>query len=128
MRFIHGFDMDRHGPNISANTSHFGRVIMRALKRHIAPCNACTTTGWPPSRLNTLFSAPHLLQLRVASLWLPPEQRSLPGDSRVRALYNALFIRFRASFERLGLRFLIAGWSVVTLLAPKDIASTLNRR
>ncbi|MFM0339269.1 hypothetical protein [Paraburkholderia fungorum] len=69
-----------------------------------------------------------MLQLRVASSWLPPEQRSLPGDSRVRALYDALFIRFRASFERLDLRFLIAGWNIVTLLAQKDIASTLIRR
>ncbi len=98
-----------------------------ALKRHITPCKACTTSGWPPP-LNTLFSVPHLLQLRVASLRMTPEQRSLPGDSRVRALCDALFIRFRASFEGLGLRFLIAGWSIVTSLAPKDIASTLILR
>jgi hypothetical protein len=113
-----------HGANESAmvaNTRNFGREIIRALKRHIAPCKACTMTGWPPPPLDTLFPAPHLLQRRVASLRLTLEQRSLPGDSRIRALCDALFIRFRASFERLGLRFLIAGWGIVTVLAPKDI-------
>ncbi|MGF6853350.1 glycosyltransferase family 2 protein [Paraburkholderia sp. CI3] len=120
-----------HGENDSAmstNTSNFGREISRALKRHNAACKACRMTGLPPPPLSTLFSAPHLLQLRVASLRLTPEQHPLPGDSRVRALRDALSIPFRASFERPGFRFLIAGWSIATLLAPKNVASTLIRR
>jgi hypothetical protein len=120
-----------HGANdsaMSANTSNFGREITRALKRHHAACKACTMTGRPPPPLSTLFSAPHLLQLRVASLRLTPEQHPLPGDSRVRALRDALLMPFRASFEHPGFRFLIAGWSIATLLAPKNIASTLIRR
>jgi hypothetical protein len=120
-----------HGANdsaMSANTSNFRREIARALKRHHAACKACTMTGRPPPPLSTLFAGPHLLQLRVASLRLTPEQHPLPGDSRARALCDALSIPFRASFERPSFRFLIAGWSIAALLAPKYIASTLIRR
>ncbi|RKT20445.1 glycosyl transferase family 2 [Paraburkholderia sp. RAU2J] len=120
-----------HGANhsaMSANTSNFNREISRALKRHHAACKACTITGRPPPPLSTLFSGPHLLQLRVASLRLTPEEHPLPGDSRGRALRDALCIPFRASFERPGFRFLIAGWSIAALLAPKSIASTLISR
>ena len=120
-----------HGANdsaMSASTSNFGREIARALKRHSAACKACAMTGRPAPPLSTLFCAPHLLQLRVASLRLTPRQHPLPGDSRIRALRDALSIPFRASFERPAFRCLIAGWSIATLLAPKNIASTLIRR
>ncbi|WOD20695.1 glycosyltransferase [Paraburkholderia kirstenboschensis] len=120
-----------HGANdsaMSASTSNFGREIARALKRHSAACKACAMIGRPAPPLSTLFCAPHLLQLRVASLRLTPRQHPLPGDSRIRALRDALFIPFRASFERPAFRCLIAGWSIATLLAPKNIASTLIRR
>jgi len=120
-----------HGANdsaMSASTSNFGREIARALKRHSAACKACAMTGRPAPPLSTLFCAPHLLQLRVASLRLTPGQHPLPGDSRVRALRDAFSIPFRASFERPAFRCLIAGWSIATLLAPKNIASTLIRR
>ncbi|MCC8393179.1 glycosyltransferase family 2 protein [Paraburkholderia sp. MMS20-SJTR3] len=120
-----------HGANdsaMSANVSNFGREITRALKRHNAACEACEMMGLPPPPLSTLFSAPHLLQLRVASLRLTPDQHPLPGDSRIRALRDALSIPFRESFERPAFRILIAGWSVATLIAPKDIASKLIRR
>ncbi len=120
-----------HGGNdsvLSASTSNYGREITRALKRHNAACKACTMTGRPPPPIGTLFCAPHLLQLRVASLRLTPEQHPLPGDSRFRALRDALFIPFRRNFERPGFRCLIAGWSIATLLAPKNIARSLIRR
>ncbi|MEI5999968.1 glycosyltransferase family 2 protein [Paraburkholderia bengalensis] len=120
-----------HGTNdsaMSANKSNFRREVARAIKRYHAACKACTMTGRPPPPLNTLFAGPHLLQVRVASLRLTPEDHPLPGDSRSRALYDALSIPFRANFERPGFRFLIAGWSIAALLAPKNIASTLIRR
>lgn len=120
-----------HGTNdsaMSANETNFRREITRALKRHTAACRACTMSGRAPPPLSTLFWGPHLLQLRVASLRLTPDQHPLPGDSRARALYDALFTPFRSSFERPGFRVLIAGWSIVTLLVPKKIASTLIRK
>ncbi|CAH2803165.1 MAG: probable glucosyltransferase [uncultured Paraburkholderia sp.] len=89
-----------HGANdsaMSASVSNFGREIARVLKRHAAACKACAMTGRPAPPLSTLFSAPHLLQLRVASLRLTPEQHPLPGDSRVRALRDAFAIRFRSA-------------------------------
>lgn len=113
---------------MSANTNNFGREIARALKRHHAACKACAMTGRPPPPISTLFCAPHLLQLRVASLRLTPEKHPLPGDSRLRALRDALSIPFRPNFERAAFRCLIAGWSIVTLLAPMNIARSLIRR
>jgi hypothetical protein len=120
-----------HGANdsaMSASVSNFGREIARALKRHSAACKACAMTGQRSPPLSTLFAAPHLLQLRVASLRLTPHQHPLPGDSRARALRDAISIPFRKSFERPAFRCLIAGWSIATLLAPKTIASRLIRR
>lgn len=120
-----------HGGNdsaMSANDANFRREIARAIKRHAAACKACAMVGLAPPPLSTLFRGPHLLQLRIASLRLSPDQHPLPGDSRHRALFDALVFPFRSSFEQTGFRILVAGWSILTLLAPRKVASALIRK
>lgn len=120
-----------HGGNdsaMSANHTNFRREIVRAIKRHTAACEACAMVGRTPPPMNTLFRGPHLLQLRIASLRLTPDQHPLPGDSRPRALLDALMFPFRSNFEQTRFRVLVAGWSVLTLLAPRKLASALIRK
>jgi hypothetical protein len=120
-----------HGGNdsaMSANEANFRREIVRAIKRHAAACKACTMVGRTPPPASTLFRGPHLLQLRIASLRLTPDQHPLPGDSRPRALLDELIFPFRSNFEQAKFRILVAGWSILTLLAPRKVASLLIRK
>ncbi|MFP6556757.1 glycosyltransferase family 2 protein [Paraburkholderia sp. B3] len=120
-----------HGGNDSAmgaKDSNFRREVARALKRHAAACKACEMIGTSPPPQAALFRGPHLLQLRIASLRLTPEQHPLARDSRLRALFDAVVLPFRSNFEQPTFRILVSGWSILTLLAPRKIAGMLIRK
>ncbi|AOX17537.1 glycosyl transferase family 2 [Kozakia baliensis] len=108
--------------NLSNNNRNFSREIARSLKRHAAACDACKMAGLPPPSKRSLFRGPHLLQLRVASLRLTPEHKPLVSDSRKRALYDALLILFRPSFEKFYVRLIISAWSILALTTPEKIS------
>ena len=120
-----------HGANdstMTARDTNYSREVARGMKRLQAAQNACRIRGVPPPPSSILFSGGNLLQFRVASLRLTPKTHPLPGDSRVRAVFDALLLPFRPSFQRLSTRIMIVGWSVLTLLAPARLARVLVTR
>lgn len=114
--------------NLSANEAHFGREVARAVKRLIAAQDACAMAGLPAPGPRALRRAPHLLQLRAASLRLRPTDHPLPRDGRFAALVDAMLLPFRASFEPLGRRIMMAGFSAIILTMPLPAARALIRR
>lgn len=120
-----------HGSNdstMTARDTNYSREVARALKRLEASRRACAIRGITPPDVSVLFRGPHLLQFRVASLRLTPKLHPLPGDSRGRALLNALQVPFRPTFERKSFLLLVMGWCVATLLAPKPLARFFIRK
>lgn len=119
-----------HGANDSnllADDGHFGREVARAIKRLRAAQDACVMGGLIPPGPATLRHGVHLLQLRVASLRLRPADHPLPGDSRWAALIDAIRLPFRASFEPLGRRIVIAVYAALILTMPLGIARNMIR-
>ncbi len=119
-----------HGGNDSNmlnSDGHFGREVARAVKRLDAAQRACAMGGLTPPRLSALRRGVHLLQLRAASLRLQPADHPLPGDSRYAALIDALLLPFRASFEPLSRRLIIAGYSALILTMPLGMARNMIR-
>lgn len=117
-----------HGSNDSAMTAretNYSREVARALKRLEASRRACLLMGTVPPDTKVLFRGAHLLQFRVASLRLTPQMHPLPGDSRWKALWDALMIPFRPSFERKSFLMLVVAWSVVTTLVSQPLARVL---
>ncbi|MBO1325159.1 glycosyltransferase [Acetobacter sp. TBRC 12305] len=117
-----------HGANdstMTARDTNYSREVTRGMKRLQAAQNACRIRGVPPPTTDILFFGGNLLQFRVASLRLTPKAHPLPGDSRPRALFDALLLPFRPSFQRLSTRLMIVGWSVLTLLVPERFARFL---
>jgi hypothetical protein len=119
-----------HGGNDSnmlANDGNFGREVARAVKRLDAAQRACAMGGLIPPAKSALRRGVHLLQLRAASLRLRPADHPLPGDSRYAALIDAFLLPFRASFEPLSRRLIIAGYSALILTMPLGMARNMIR-
>ncbi|MFT8675691.1 glycosyltransferase family 2 protein [Acetobacter sp.] len=117
-----------HGANdstMTARDTNYSREVTRGMKRLQAARQACRLSGRPQPAANILFCGSSFLQFRVASLRLTPQAHPLPGDSRPRALLDAVMLPFRRGFQRMSIRFMIAGWSVLTLLAPERLARLL---
>ncbi|WP_084130357.1 glycosyltransferase [Demequina sp. NBRC 110055] len=115
----------QHGDNRSfllIDDARFGEQIDQAYRRHLF---ALDVAGRPSDGLRPLFRGRHLLQLRVAHQRLRPDERPIPTDSRARMLRDALAAPFAPGPESVGLRVLVAGWSVATLLAPMPVARRL---
>ncbi|WP_084102578.1 glycosyltransferase family A protein [Demequina sp. NBRC 110051] len=114
-----------HGDNRSfllIDDARFGEQVDQAYRRHLF---ALEVSGREADGLAPLFRGRHLLQLRVAHRRLRPDEHPIPTDSRARMLRNALAAPFAPGPEPVKHRILVAGWSVVTLLAPEGVARRL---
>ena len=117
----------QHGANDSnllADDSRFPREIARArarwrFARQVSGADAGAADERP------LFRSRELLQLRVASSRVAPDDRPLPGDGRARMLLDSLRAPFHVGPEPLLRRLVIAGWCLATLVAPERVARRL---
>lgn len=117
-----------HGANdsdLSRDERHFAREVARATKRFRAAHDASRAQGCTGPEPEALFRGRHLLQLRVASMRLRPQDHPLAGDNRLRALVDALLVPFRDGFEPFGRGLLIAGWTALVALVPRRLARAL---
>ena len=117
----------RHSNNDSNLTRDFGRFpreVDRARRRwHFAQ----RVSGVAQEQLDDrpLFRSRELLQFRVAARRVRPAEPGLPGDSMPRMLLNAVRAPLHIGPEPLRRRLLASAWSIVTLLAPPDVAGRL---
>jgi len=118
---IHG----ENDSNLLSDDRHFAREVARASTRLRASQDAGRARGLAVPRASALFRGKHLLQLRIASLRLRPKEHPLAGDSRARAILDAMLTPFRVDFEPVGRRIAIAVWSLLTLLLPRPLARQL---
>ena len=72
-----------------------------------------------------LFRSRELLQLRIAARRVAPGERPLPGDGRVRMLWDAVRAPWHPGPEPVRRRLLISAWCIVTLLGPERAARRL---
>jgi len=120
----------RHGANDSnllGDTRRFPREVRRARARWRY---AQQLRDEPTNEVGDgpLFRSRELLQLRVASWRLVPDERPLPGDSRWRVLLDSLRAPLPVGPEPAAARVLIMLWCLATLLAPGKVARALVRR
>lgn len=118
-----------HGDNVSnllRNDALFTGRVERARLRHAYGLRLLGQQEDP--RRSALFRSRSLLQLRIASARLRPDDARLPRDSRVRMLRNALLAPFGIGHEPLRQRVLIAAWCLVVLAAPVPLARRLIHR
>ena len=117
-----------HGANDSdllRDERNFAREVARAVKRLRAARDASRAQGHAGPRPDALFRGRHLLQLRLASMRLRPDEHPLHRDSRLRALGDAMLIPFRSGFEPFGRGLLIACWSALVATLPRLLARAL---
>ena len=117
----------RHGDNDSnllSEPKRFPREVARARNRWRF---ALAATGRNPNEIDErpLFRSRELLQLRIAARRLAPTERPLPGDSPLRMLLDVVRAPFHVGPETVARRAVISLWCLVTLLAPKRVASGL---
>lgn len=115
----------QHGENRShllADHSRFAKQLTRAYQRHRF---ALEVSGHEADGLAPLFRGRHLLQLRVAHRRLRPEEQPIPTDTTGRMLRDAITSPLAPGPESLKRRVAVAGWSILTLLAPRPLAHRL---
>lgn len=121
---IHG----SNDSNLHAAPDRFGREVRRAYVRQASAERACVRHGRPLPDPDCIRRGRHLLQLRVASLRLAPENHPPEAGGRLTLLFDALRSLHSSGPENAGKRLLVAAWTVVTLLAPGPLARALVYR
>jgi len=108
-----------HGSNDSriADDRRFAREIIRSrakfrFARQFQNAGAAMTD-------EMLLNSIEVLQFRVASLKLAPGTHPLAGDSKGKALRDAVRLLFLSSSSRLMLRVAVLAWSFLTILSPR---------
>jgi glycosyltransferase involved in cell wall biosynthesis len=112
----------RHGANDSSlveDVSRFPREVGRARARWNFAKRA---SGAMEVDERPLFCSRELLQLRIASRVLVPDEHPLPGDSAARMLRDSLLSPLQPGPERWRRRMLVALWCVATLASPVSLA------
>lgn len=117
-----------HGTNTSdllRDPGKFPRAVERARQRYEF---AARLRGLPiDPGYAQLRRSRSLLELRVASARLRPEDTALPGESRRRLLWDSLRSPAHPGPEPLVLRAQVLVWSLLTLAAPPGAARSLVR-
>jgi hypothetical protein len=115
----------RHGDNDSnllADYSRFPREVARARARWRFAQQVC---GTEPIDERPLLRSRELLQLRVATQRVAPDEHPLPGDGWIRLARDTVRAPLQAGPESLRLRLLVAGWCLATLVAPPPLVRWL---
>ncbi len=117
-----------HGANTSdllRDPRKFPRAVERARQRYEYSCRVRgvpADLGCAPLRR----SRP-LLELRIASARLRPQDHALPGDTRRRLLWDVLRSPFHTGPEPGLQRIQVLTWCLLTLVAPTPAARRLVR-
>lgn len=117
-----------HGTNDSnllVAPGRFGREVGRAVLRQQSARTICERLGAPSPAVENVRRSRHLLQLRIASLRMQPEQHPLPGDSRSAALFDIICSIVRAGADPFMKRLAVAAWAVATLMVPRRLVPAL---
>jgi len=118
----------QHGENDSnllAKPGRFAREVSRAMVRQATVEAVLARLGQPTPPAGRLRRSRHLLQLRIASLRLSPDEHPLPGDGRLIALWDSVRCLFGPGFYSLRRRLLVTSWAICTLLGPRSLARWL---
>ena len=111
----------KHGANDSnllTQDTRFAREVVRARARWRF---AHLSVGVPEAAVDDrpLYRSRELLQFRVAAARLTPEAPGLPGDGRVRMLFDVLRSPVHPGPQPWSARLLLAAWCAAVLLAPR---------
>lgn len=116
----------QHGENDSnllRVPTRFGREVARARSRWVYAQRLRGADGAADE--SALFRSRELLQLRVAACRTTPAPPALAGDGRARMLLDSIQAPFQPGPEPVSRRVLVAGWCLVTLVAPRTLAHRL---
>ena len=115
-----------HGNNDSAllkSNNNFAREVQRAIDRHYFALKF-DKIGAKHAE-NALFRNLTLLQFRVASLVLDPNNHPLLHDSCVRTLSDAVLMAFKFSAAKLRFRLVVLAWTILTICSPRKLSRKL---
>ncbi|MGE3285968.1 MAG: glycosyltransferase [Pseudonocardia sp.] len=116
----------QHGANDSdvlADTRRFSREVQRARARWSFARRMDHPTS--PVDERPLFRSRELLQFRVAASRTSTVNRPLPGDGRLRMLWDSMLSPFHSGPEPISHRVVVAGWCIAMLVAPHRLTDRL---
>lgn len=113
---------DSNDSNLLTDRTRFPREVERARARWRL---AQSAIGVEAIDERPLFRSRELLQLRIASRRMVPMARPLPGDGFVRMAFDAFSSPFRPGPETWLHRIIVSAWCLLTLVAPKHVATKL---
>lgn len=116
---------DSNASNLLADRNRFANAIARARARYSYAQVTIDPTKKPDER--RLNRSRGLLQLRVAARTMTPDLHPLPCDGRPRMLVDSVLNLFAPGAEGILHRVAVAGWCLLTLLAPPRTAEALVR-